>query len=143
MCIRDRGLIVEHGTRGEQALAQAGPDAADVIYDDFADAMLRKQAVEALAVHGTMALAMLDKYATDADFRDILRTYPEYPGRERWTDRVFYRGGDGIVRSVAQVWEGREPLLVAGAAAAVQFFGESRFRPAMRLFLSERGELHS
>ena len=74
--------------------------------------------------------------------RDILRTYPEYPGREHWTDRVFYRGANGIARSVAQIWEGREPLLVAGAAAAVQFFGESRFRPAMRLFFSERGELH-
>jgi hypothetical protein len=69
------GLIVEHGQRGEQALAQAGPDAADVVYDDFADPILRTQAVEALAMHGTMALAMLDKYATDADFRDILRTY--------------------------------------------------------------------
>ena len=68
-------LVVEHGPRGEQALAQAGPDAADVVYDDFADPTLRNQAVEALAEHGTMALAMLDKYATDPDFRDILRTY--------------------------------------------------------------------
>src|SRR5207249_4324262 len=49
--------------------------AADVVYDDFADATLRNQAVEALAEHGTMALAMLDKYATDPDFRDILRTH--------------------------------------------------------------------
>jgi hypothetical protein len=68
-------LVVEHGARGEQALAQAGPDAADVVYDDFTDAVLRSQAVEALAEHGTMALAMLDKYATDADFRDILRAH--------------------------------------------------------------------
>ena len=68
-------LVVEHGERGERALAQAGPDAADVVYDDFADPTLRNQAVEALAEHGTMALAMLDKYATDPDFREILRTY--------------------------------------------------------------------
>jgi hypothetical protein len=68
-------LVVEHGTRGEQALLQAGPDAADVVYEDFTDAVLRNQAVEALAEHGAMALAMLDKYATDADFRDILRTH--------------------------------------------------------------------
>jgi hypothetical protein len=68
-------LVVEHGAAGEQALAQAGPDAADVVYDDFTDGVLRNKAVEALAEHGTMALAMLDKYATDADFRDILRAH--------------------------------------------------------------------
>ena len=68
-------LVVEHGQRGEQALRQAGADAADVVYEDFADPTLRNQAVEALAEHGTMALAMLDKYATDTDFREILRTY--------------------------------------------------------------------
>jgi hypothetical protein len=68
-------LVVEHGTLGEQALAQAGPDAADVVYDDFSDGVLRNKAVEALAEHGAMALAMLDKYATDADFRDILRAH--------------------------------------------------------------------
>jgi hypothetical protein len=68
-------LVVEHGIPGEQALAQAGPDAADVVYDDYGDATLRNQAVAALADHGTMALAMLDKYAADPDFREILRTY--------------------------------------------------------------------
>ena len=66
-------LAVEFGDRGERALIQAGPDAADVVFGDFADATLRNQAVEALAEHGTMALAMLDKYAADADFREILR----------------------------------------------------------------------
>jgi hypothetical protein len=68
-------LVVEHGARGERALAQAGPDAADVVYGDFADAGLRNQAVAALAEHGPMALAMLDKYATDPDFREVLRTW--------------------------------------------------------------------
>ena len=68
-------LVVEHGDRGERALAKAGSDAADVVYGDFADATLRNQAVEALAEHGPMALAMLDKYATDPDFREVLRTW--------------------------------------------------------------------
>lgn len=68
-------LVVEHGTRGEVALRNAGPDAADVVYDDFAEPTLRNQAVEALAEHGRVALAVLDKYATDADFRDILRAH--------------------------------------------------------------------
>jgi hypothetical protein len=66
-------LVVEFGDRGERALTQAGPDAADVVFEDFADATLRNQAVEALAEHGSMALAILDKYAADPDFREILR----------------------------------------------------------------------
>ena len=68
-------LLVEHGERGAKALSQAGPDAADVVYDDFAEATLRNQAVEALAEHGPMALAVLDKYSTDQDFREILRAH--------------------------------------------------------------------
>ena len=66
-------LVVEFGERGERALSQAGPDAADVVFEDFADATLRNQAVESLAEHGPMALAILDKYAADPDFREILR----------------------------------------------------------------------
>ena len=68
-------LVVEHGKRGELALRQAGPDAADVVYGDFAEPTLRNQAVEALAEHGAMALVILDKYATDPDFREILRAH--------------------------------------------------------------------
>jgi hypothetical protein len=74
--------------------------------------------------------------------RDILRTYPEYPGRERWSDRIFYRGEDGVARTVAQIWQGREPRLLEGVVSAVQFLAGPRLRPALRLVLSERGELH-
>ena len=68
-------LVVEYGEPGERALEQAGADAADVVFGDFTDATLRRQAVAALAAHGMMALAMLDKYASDPDFRQILRTH--------------------------------------------------------------------
>jgi len=74
--------------------------------------------------------------------RDIRRTYLEYPARERWTDRIFYRGEDGVARTVAQIWQHGEPGWLNGAAAAIQFLGGTRFRPALRLLLSERGELH-
>ncbi len=68
-------LSVEYGAAGERALKKAGPDAADVVFGDFSDATLRRQAVAALASHGSMALAMLDKYAKDPDFREILRRH--------------------------------------------------------------------
>jgi hypothetical protein len=68
-------LAVEYGERGERALTKAGPDAADVVFGDFADPTLRSQAVTALGEHGSMALVMLDKYAADPDFREILRSH--------------------------------------------------------------------
>ena len=68
-------LVVEQGEPGERALRQAGPDAADVVFDDFDDPTLQRQAVSALATHGLMALAMLDKYSQDPDFREMLRTH--------------------------------------------------------------------
>jgi hypothetical protein len=67
-------LIVEQGEPGERALKKAGPDSADVVFGDYADPTLQRQATFALATFGPMALAMLDKYATDPDFREILRT---------------------------------------------------------------------
>ena len=67
-------LAVEFGELGERALAKAGPDAADVIFNDFADPLLRNRATAALAEHGSMALVILDKYGTDPEFREILRT---------------------------------------------------------------------
>src|SRR5262249_58317114 len=68
-------LVVEYGERGENALAEAGAGAADVIFEDYQESSLRDQAVAALAEHGTMALAMLAKYAAHPDFRDVLRAY--------------------------------------------------------------------
>lgn len=68
-------LSVEFGNEGDQALRRAGGDAADVVYDDYADPSLRTQAVAALASYGPMAAAMLAKYASDSNFRDILRRY--------------------------------------------------------------------
>src|SRR5262245_46812654 len=72
--------------------------------------------------------------------RDILATYPEFPGRERWSDRIFYRCSDGAARTVAEIWQKREPKMLAGAAAALRLCAGQRFRPALRLFLSEREE---
>lgn len=68
-------LTVDFGDLGDRALRQAGPDAADVVYDEYADPVLRRQAVAALAEHGPMALAILAKYASDAPFREVLRRH--------------------------------------------------------------------
>ncbi|MBV8487425.1 MAG: hypothetical protein JO161_04030, partial [Planctomycetaceae bacterium] len=49
-------LAVEFGELGERALEAAGPDAADVVFRDFADPIMRARAVAALGEHGQVAL---------------------------------------------------------------------------------------
>ncbi len=73
---------------------------------------------------------------------DILRPYPEYPGREHWTDRVFYRGEDGLARPVAQIWAGRVPLTIRPVAALLQWSTRPGLRAAFRYLLSRQDEVH-
>jgi hypothetical protein len=71
--------------------------------------------------------------------RDVLRPYPEYPGRERWIDRVFYIGADGVARPVSAIWRGT-PWALDAVANAVRLLGGAGLRPAMRLLLAEKSE---
>jgi hypothetical protein len=97
-------LMIEYGGPGERAIRKAGPDAADVVFADFSDPTLRRQAVAALASHGPMALAMLDKYAPDPDFREILRAY-----------------GAAVIPPIAQADAGPETLAYLSAKARRSF----------------------
>lgn len=76
---------------------------------------------------------------------DILRPYPGSPGRERWTDRVFYRGEDGNARPLSEVWGDSAPwaltTMLGAATGLLQFCATPGLRVAMRQFLAERGEL--
>lgn len=73
--------------------------------------------------------------------RDILRPYPEYPARERWTDRFFHRGDDGIAQSLSAVWQDHVPWLPSIAAGILQLSATTSLRPALRLLLAQRGEI--
>lgn len=72
---------------------------------------------------------------------DILRPYPEHPGRERWIDRIFYRGDDGVARPLSIIWRDRAPWMLNGATSALQLLATTRLRSALRLLLAERGEV--
>jgi len=72
---------------------------------------------------------------------DILRPYPEYPGRERWIDRLFYRSEDGAPQSLSAVWRERVPFVVGPAAGLVQFLAAPGVRVALRFLLSRRAEV--
>ncbi len=114
-------LAIEFGEPGERALALAGPDAADVVFGDFADPTLRHQAAAALGEHGSMALYILDKYAADADFREILRKH-----------------GGAIIPAIAQADSSPEAL-VALQARSQRSVGESLAKLAL-LAAGENGQ---
>ena len=76
---------------------------------------------------------------------DILRPWPGCAGRERWTDRIFYRGEDGVARPLTEVWRDSRPwLMTAPLNAGVGFLGflaAPGMRVAMRQLFAERGEI--
>ena len=72
---------------------------------------------------------------------DILRPYPEYPGRERWTDRLFYRGEDGTATPLSILWKNRMPWVVRPAAGMLEFPAINGVRLALRRLLSRQTEV--
>ena len=71
----------------------------------------------------------------------ILRSYPECRGRERWTDRVFYRREDGVALPLSTVWKDRVPWLVRPVTGILGLCAMRGVRPALRFLLSGRAEL--
>ena len=70
----------------------------------------------------------------------ILRPYPECRGRERWTDRVFYRREDGVALPLSAVWKDRVPSMVRPVTGMLQLCALRGVRPALRFLLSGRAE---
>jgi hypothetical protein len=95
---------------------------------------------------GSSTLLFMPQYREPLGFRileagwDILRPYPEYPGRERWTDRIFYRDESGTPRPLSLLWKDQVPWMLNGATGLVQLLATTPLRNAMRLLLAQRGE---
>lgn len=95
---------------------------------------------------GYSRVVFLPKYCESMALRilesswDILRPYPEYAGRERWTDRVFYRGDDGVARPLSAIWERGAPWMARAAAGVVELVATTQLRQALRLLAMRRGE---
>jgi hypothetical protein len=69
---------------------------------------------------------------------DVLRPHPEHSGRERWIDRVFYRGEDGVARPLSAIWQDEPPWALNAAAGILQALAAAK--PHLALLLQERGE---
>jgi len=95
---------------------------------------------------GESTLLVMPQYREPRTFRifeaawDILRPHPEYPGRERWMDRFFYRGDDGVARPLSVVWKEQAPWMLNPASSLLQFVASAPLRPALRLLLGARAE---
>jgi hypothetical protein len=72
---------------------------------------------------------------------EILRPYPEYRGRERWTDRVFYRDEDGVAEPLSKVWRNKIPWMVRPVTGMLQLCAMPGMRQALRFLLSSRVEI--
>jgi hypothetical protein len=71
---------------------------------------------------------------------DVLRPYPEYPGRERWIDRFFYRGDDGAATPLAILWKDRAPWPLNAVTGVLPLFTTTTVRQTLRFLLSRRTE---
>ena len=96
---------------------------------------------------GYSSVAFLPHYRQPMAFRileascEILRAYPEFPGRVRWIDRFFYRTVDGTAQTLASLWENREPWVVRPLSGTLQFLATARIRGALRLVMSGQTEV--
>jgi hypothetical protein len=101
-------------------------------------------AVEIREGHST--LAFLPQYREPMALRvleaswDILRPYPEYPGRERWIDRFYYYGGDGAAQPLSTVWKDQVPWILKPATSLLELVATTKLRLAVRL-LTQQGEM--
>jgi hypothetical protein len=95
---------------------------------------------------GHSSIVFLPHYRQPMAFRileascEILKRYPESPGRERWIDRVFYRTEEGAAHSLATLWKNREPWVVVPLSGTLQFLATTGVRTALRLMMSRQVE---
>jgi len=73
---------------------------------------------------------------------DIVREYPDFPiGRRRWTDRVFYRDDDGVVKPLSAFWQGNEPWPVKCFLGGLRTLRSRQMRAALRAALNDPQEV--
>ncbi|HUP03406.1 MAG TPA: hypothetical protein VMU19_05425 [Bryobacteraceae bacterium] len=72
-----------------------------------------------------------------------VRTYPDMPGRERWTDRIFFEpfGQPGVAVPLSAEWTDGGPAIVRGFVSSIGFLAAPHMRGALRLAFGEQGEV--
>ncbi|MBI2685298.1 MAG: hypothetical protein HYX27_03205 [Acidobacteria bacterium] len=71
---------------------------------------------------------------------DALRDYPERPGRELWSDRIYFQDDDARARTLTAIWKGSWPGIVRNFAGSLRVFQHQSVRNALRFAFAERQE---
>lgn len=88
-------------------------------------------------------IAVLDHYREPRRYRilksvcDIMRDYPELPGRVHWSDRTYCTLHSGATVPLSQVWNGNAPRVVRYFERTILFVGKRRIWPILRLCLDD------
>jgi len=103
---------------------------SEVRHDGFSDILFMPQYRE------PWRLRMIDTMC------DIVREYPDLPlGRRKWSERVFYRDDDGVVKPLAAFWQGNEPWPVKCFLGGLRAVRSRQMRAALRVALSDPQEV--
>ncbi len=101
--------------------------------------------VEEVRQDGQSTILFLPQYREPLRLRwlqtvwDVVRAYPEAQvGQRDWSERFFYRAGDGVRRSVAEMWKTSRPPLLSQALAMLRVAELETLRPALRALLADR-----
>jgi len=94
---------------------------------------------------GTSEIVFLLYYREPVRFRllksviDIMRPYPELPGRERWSDRVLCQSYTGVTRSLSEMWSGEFPAVIRYFERIVRLADAREFRQIARQYVTGTG----
>lgn len=73
---------------------------------------------------------------------DVVRDYPERVGRERWTDRFYYRAANGEHLPFSEAWGGGDgPGIIGTFLSLIRILFSPRLRPTLRLAMRSRSEV--
>jgi hypothetical protein len=70
-----------------------------------------------------------------------VREYPEFSGRERWVDRVFFQRESGEIITVGSEWKDGGPAVVRAFVAAIGLLAAPGMRAMLRLTMGRVGTL--
>jgi hypothetical protein len=70
-----------------------------------------------------------------------VRNYPDFPGRERWVDRVYFERESGEIITCGSEWTDGGPAVVRAFVAAIGLLAAPGFRAMFRLALGRLGSL--
>jgi len=72
---------------------------------------------------------------------DIVREYPDFPeSRRNWSDRVFHRQDDGVVRPLSAIWKNGGPWPVKWFLHGLRATKHPQVRSVLRLALADGRE---